>query len=187
MNRYHRWFCSSPGWAKRLEAEVLPWALADVALGPRVLEIGPGPGLATDLLRHRTEHLTCVEIDQPSAEALRHRMEATNVTVVHGDGTKLDCEDETFSAVVCLTMLHHMPSGDVQDQLFAEVHRVLAPGGHFVGRDSVDSLRFRINHLFDTGVPVDPRGLASRLARAGFVDPIVESGHRVFRFQAVRS
>ena len=47
MNLYHRRFCSSPGGAKTLESTVIPWA--DYDLGQQVLEIGPGPGLATDV------------------------------------------------------------------------------------------------------------------------------------------
>ena len=44
--------------------------------------------------------------------------------------------DATFSAVVCLTMLHHLPDPELQDRLFAEVHRVLGPGGVFCGSDN---------------------------------------------------
>ena len=49
MNLYHRRFCSSAGWAKTLESTVIPWVPRDYDLGQQVLEIGPGPGPATDV------------------------------------------------------------------------------------------------------------------------------------------
>ena len=63
MNLIHRWLCRSAGWRKQLEADVIPWVLRDVELGSEVLEVGPGPGLTTDLLRPRITHLTAIEID----------------------------------------------------------------------------------------------------------------------------
>jgi hypothetical protein len=44
--------------------------------------------------------------------------------------------DATFSAVACLTMLHHLPVSELQDRLFVEVHRVLGPEGVFCGSDN---------------------------------------------------
>ena len=63
MNRYHRWYCGSARWRKALEKGVLPWALDGVDLGDDALEIGPGPGLTTDVLRTKIDKLTCLEID----------------------------------------------------------------------------------------------------------------------------
>jgi SAM-dependent methyltransferase len=56
--------------------------------------------------------------------------------VVQGDATKMPFADATFSAVACLTMLHHLPVSELQDRLFVEVHRVLGPGGVFCGSDN---------------------------------------------------
>ena len=63
MNRYHRRYCASKGWAKALEKSLLPWAFDGIDLGDDALEIGPGPGLTTDLIRQRVDKLTCLEID----------------------------------------------------------------------------------------------------------------------------
>jgi len=83
-------------------------------------------------------------------------------------------------------MLHHVPSPELQDRLFSETRRVLRPGAVFAGTDSLTSWRWRLYHLFDTCVAVDPATLAERLERAGFVEAEVESNPWAFRFRARR-
>jgi SAM-dependent methyltransferase len=94
--------------------------------------------------------------------------------------------DETFSAVLSFTMLHHVPSSGLQDRLFAEACRVLRPGGIFVGSDSRWSLRMWLYHLADTLVPIDPKQLPDRLRAAGFEEVNVEALGGRFRFRARR-
>jgi SAM-dependent methyltransferase len=67
-------------------------------------------------------------------------------------------------------MLHHVPTAELQDRLFAEVARVLRPGGVFVAGDGLRSPEVEKGHDGDTYNPVDPEGLPSRLEGAGFVD-----------------
>ncbi len=186
MNRYHRWYCSSPGWARLLESSVMPWALRDIELGNNLLEVGPGPGLTTDLLRRKTPNVTSIEIDERLADRLRHRLDGSNVRVIHGDATSMPFGDASFTSAVSMTMLHHVPSPELQDRLFAEVFRVLEPGGVFAGSDSTPSLRFRLAHVFDTMVLVDPATLPARLERVGFSDVHVREGRGAFRFRARR-
>lgn len=186
MNLVHRYLCRSARWAKTLEEVVMPWVLNGAELGQDVLEVGPGPGLTTDILRPRTARLTAIEIDSRLAGALAARLDGSNVTVVRGDATAMPFEDARFSGAVSLTMLHHVPSPALQDNLLREVRRVLKPGGTFAGVDSRQSFRMRLLHLHDTLVPVDPGTFASRLEAAGFVDVIIESNERAFRFQARR-
>ena len=73
MNWFHRQVCRSSRWRRRLEANLLPWALQGVDLGDDVLEVGPGPGVTTDLLRGRTRRLTALELDAAAAAALHKR------------------------------------------------------------------------------------------------------------------
>lgn len=186
MNLVHRYLCRSARWGKMLEEIVMPWVLSGAELGQDVLEVGPGPGLTTDILRPRTARLTAIEIDPRLAGALAARLDGSNVTVVRGDATAMPFEDTRFSGAVSLTMLHHVPSPALQDNLLREVRRVLKPGGTFAGVDSRQSFRMRLLHLHDTLVPVDPGTFASRLEAAGFVDVVIESNERAFRFQARR-
>jgi SAM-dependent methyltransferase len=92
--------------------------------------------------------------------------------------------DDRFSAAVCFTMLHHVPSREQQDRLFAEALRVLRPGAVFAGSDSQLSLRFRLYHVFDTMVVVDPATLPDRLEAAGFTDIAVHPVPGSLRFHA---
>ena len=92
----------------------------------------------------------------------------------------------SFDGAVCLTMLHHVASSALQDRLLAEVARVLRPGGVFAGTDSLYSFGFRLLHLFDTMVPVDPGGFRKRLEAAGFTEVEVDTNPYAFRFRARR-
>ena len=183
MNFAHRWLCRSSHWKKAVETSILPWVLDAIELGPNVLEIGPGPGVTTDLLRTRVQWLTCVEIDQKLAASLRQRTAGQNVTVVHEDATAMSFPSETFDAALSFTMLHHVPSSALQDGLLAEVARVLRPGGVFAGTDSIYSRPFALLHLFDTMVVVDPETFPERLRMAGFVRAQVDVNQHAFRFR----
>lgn len=183
MNLIHRWYCRSDSWGKLVEDRIIPWTLEDVDLGDDALEIGPGPGLTTDVLRERVAKLTSVEIDARLAKSFSQRMVGTNVTVVQGDATGLQFPDSSFTGAACFTMLHHVPTPVLQDRLLAETCRVLKPGAWFAGTDSRTSLRWRLYHLFDTCVPVEPETLSARLEKAGFTEASVDSNPRAFRFR----
>jgi SAM-dependent methyltransferase len=75
-----------------------------------------------------------------------------------------------FSGVVMFTMLHHVPTVELQDRLFAEIARVLRPGAPLVASDSLGSEELKAHHEDDTYNPVDPSTLPDRLAGAGFTD-----------------
>jgi SAM-dependent methyltransferase len=185
MNLAHRWLCRSARWRDTVKSYILPWVLDGVELGSEVLEVGPGPGVTTDLLRTRVAHLTCVEIDAALADSLSCRMRGHNVTVFHQDATEMSFPDRSFDGAVSLTMLHHVPSEALQNRLLAEVARVLRPGGVFAGTDSLGSIPLRLLHLFDTMVLVDPSTFKQRLEIAGFDEVHVEiMKPYAFRFRA---
>jgi SAM-dependent methyltransferase len=187
MNRIHRWLCRSTGWKNSLQSSIVPWVLSDIDLGVDVLEVGPGPGLTTDLLRTRYERLTAIEIDDRLAAALEERLAGTNVAIVRGDATRMPFADSSFTGAVAFTMLHHVPSTENQDRLLREVCRVLKPGAVFAGTDAKGSLPLRLLHIGDTYVPVDPDQFGSRLCAAGFTDVQIVENDRRFRFQAHRA
>jgi SAM-dependent methyltransferase len=186
MNLCHRLVCNSDRWAKEVEGRLLPWVLADVELGDNALEIGPGYGAFLRVLVDKTPKLTAVEIDTPMAQRLQ-RLYGERARIINGDGTDTGLPADEFSSVVSFTMLHHVPTADLQDRLFAEAFRVLRPGGVFAGSDSVTSLQFRILHFRDTCNPVSPETLPDRLRAVGFHDVDVEVRQGAQRWRAVKS
>jgi len=183
MNAIHRRICQSEEWAESMRTRKLPWAVGDLPLDGDVLELGPGYGITTRWLADHGGRLTAVEVDPALAADLRRQFDG-EVDIHHADATALPFPDNSFDTVVCFTMLHHVPSPAEQDRLFAEARRVLRPGGVFAGSDSRTSLRFRLIHLGDTCVPVDPDTLPDRLVGVGFDHAKVGVGDRSLRFRA---
>jgi ubiquinone/menaquinone biosynthesis C-methylase UbiE len=186
MNRIHHWLCRSEMWRRKLQNDVIPWALRDVDLGERLLELGPGPGLTTHILRQRFASITSIEIDPKLTTSLTSRFHGTNVEVVGGSAAAMPFSDQSFSGVVSFTMLHHVPSPELQDQLFREAHRVLKPRANFVATDSRSSWSMRLFHIGDTMVLIDPNTIQSRLEKAGFREVFVELTPEMVRFRARR-
>jgi SAM-dependent methyltransferase len=146
---------------------VIPWALDGLDPVADVLELGPGPGLTTDVLRERTARLSAVELD-PRLASLQERMKNTNVEVVETDATAMPFPDGSFSAVLTITMLHHVPAVTLQDQLLAEAWRLLRPGGVFAGSDTAPGVLLQLAQIGDTVVSVGPAALSLWLKTAGF-------------------
>ena len=168
MNKAHE-ACGSDEWRQAIREVILPWALGETDLGDNVLEVGPGYGATTDVLSQSVPRLTSVEIDDELAAMLTDRFaDVPSVQIVHGDATSLDYADDSFTGAACFTMLHHVPTVELQNKLFAEVARVLRPGGALVASDSLGSDELAAHHDGDTYNPVDPSSLPSRLADAGF-------------------
>jgi SAM-dependent methyltransferase len=130
--------------------------------------------------------LGALEIDAALAAALSARLKGSNVDVIEGDATKMPFLESEFSGVVSFTMLHHVPSQELQNKVLAEVLRVLQPGGFFVGSDSLQNWFMTIIHIGDTLVPVNPNGFAARLESVGFEVLEVEKDSQAFRFRARR-
>jgi SAM-dependent methyltransferase len=178
MNAAHLAFLASDQWAQMLRSDLLPWLTAGGSLGDDVLELGPGPGRTTELLQECAARVTAVELDERLASDLAARLGGSNVEVLHADGTQTGLASDRFSAVTCFHVVHHIPTPDLQDQLFAEAGRVLRPGGVFVLADALDQKEVRQRHLAEneTFVPLEPDDLPRRLRRAGLVDCRIDRG-----------
>jgi ubiquinone/menaquinone biosynthesis C-methylase UbiE len=174
VNENHRRLCRSDDWSTYLQGEVLAALTSSVKLGDEMLEIGPGPGAATEWLAERVGRLVAVELDPEAAHLLRGRFEGSNVEVVLGDGGSLGFEDASFDAVGCFTMLHHVPTLDAQRSILTEAVRVLRPGGVFLGSDSLASQGLHDFHEGDTYNPIDPATLLMLLRALGCQDVTVK-------------
>jgi ubiquinone/menaquinone biosynthesis C-methylase UbiE len=186
MNLLHNLICSSRRWARLVERELVPWGVESLELGDKVLEIGPGFGATTSVLARRVANLDVLELDEAYCERLRAQL-GEAVAVTQGDATEMPYPDGRFSSVVCFTMLHHIPSRELQDKVFAETARVLKPGGVFAGTDSVGTgYVFKLIHLGDTLLPLDSDELPGRLLAAGLSEPAVQRSDGTFRFRACK-
>lgn len=171
MNDAHLELLRSDVWRELLTDLIIPFALDGLTwadLGDDVLECGPGPGLTTEVLRSAALSVTAIELDNALADELQQRL--PDVVVVHGDATAMPFETGRFSAVVCFTMLHHIPTVELQDAMFAEVCRVLRPGGIFLASDSLASKELAELHAGDVYNPVPPDSITERLTASGFAD-----------------
>jgi SAM-dependent methyltransferase len=168
MNVEHLRLLSSQYWYEMLRDSIMPFTLGTVDLGDDVLEIGPGPGLSTELLRDRVGSLTALELDLQLADALSSRLGGTNVEVVHVDGPPLPFGERRFTGATSFLLFHHVPTEEMQDRLFAEVARVLQPHSVFAAFDSAGSEELANFHGNDVYNAIDPDTLERRLLNAGF-------------------
>ncbi len=179
MNENHRKLCPSPEWAEYLHSEILPAVAGDRELGQELIEVGPGPGASTDWLRHRVRRLVAVELEPEAAEALAKRFAGTNVEVVNQDATALAFADDSFDSAGSFTMLHHLPTAALQNQLLAELLRVLRPGGVLIGSDSLASAELHEFHEGDVYNPVEPAALLTRLQTLGYEQITISVDHAI--------
>jgi ubiquinone/menaquinone biosynthesis C-methylase UbiE len=151
-----------------MQEELLPSLSRDVDLGDEMLEVGPGPGAATEWLRQKVRSLTALELDSDAVLSLSDRYSGTNVRVVAGDAARMTFADASFDSVGSFTMLHHVPTARLQDRVLSEMFRVLRPGGVLIASDSVASNELHHFHVDDTYNPVEPSWLLARLQMLGF-------------------
>ena len=183
MNENHERVCSSPEWAAHIQGEILPSLTDQADLGADMLEIGPGPGAATEWLRHRVQRLTVLEVDDEAAGKLADRYAGGNVEVAVGSGARLGYPDGSFDSVGCFTMLHHVPTVALQNKILAEAFRVLKPGGVLIGSDSLASNDLHHFHSGDTYNPIEPASVLGRLQTLGF-DKITVMVDGILKFVA---
>ncbi len=186
MNRFETWFCGSPFWRYVTKRQLLPWILQSCELGEHVLELGAGLGAATEELRLRAARVTSLEYDHTSAAKLGARMAGTSVTVIQGDAAALPYTDRTFSSAIAILMLHHLRSNELQDRAFAEIFRVLRPGGVFLAFEIQDSWLHRVAHIKSTFVPLAPGSAPARLTAAGFAKVTVDLRRGALRIRSLR-
>ena len=186
MNKWHAELLGTAEWAAVLHEEILSVVTQGADLGDDLLEIGPGPGAATEWLRHRGRRVVAIELEPEATAALGERFAGTNVEAVTGDATALPYPDESFDTVGMFTMLHHVPTRALQDKILAEALRVLSPGGTLIGSDSLPSDGLHQFHEGDTYNPVEPAALLTRLQTLGFGEITITVGHTLL-FRAAKA
>ena len=187
MNRFETWFCGSRYWRYLTRRRLLPWLLQGSELGEHVLELGAGPGAATEELKRRAARVTSLEYDHGFAARLGARVSGTNINIIQGDAAMLPFPDNTFSSAIAILMLHHLRSPELQDHAFAEICRVLRPGGVFLALEIPNGWMHRVGHIRSTFVPIAPASVSARLTNAGFSHATVDFQSGGFRIRALRA
>jgi ubiquinone/menaquinone biosynthesis C-methylase UbiE len=186
MNRFENWFCASSFWRSMTRKQLLPWMVSETELGEHVLEIGAGPGAATEELRKRARRVTSIDYSHTFAVGLAQRTTSTNGAVLQGDVSTLPFPGKTFSAAIAVLVLHHLKSPELQEQAFAEIFRVLRPGGVFLVTEIQDGWIQRLGHFRSTFVPVAPTSAPERLKSAGFSSVSIAFLRGAYRLRALR-
>lgn len=109
MHRLRTVICSAGRWQRIVERELLPWGMGAAVLGDALREIGPRFAATTRMLAGCAPALTVLELDEGYCARLRREL-AGAVTIVQGDATAMPFAGARFSAVVCFTTLHDLPS-----------------------------------------------------------------------------
>lgn len=95
-----------------------------------LLELGCGTAFATRKIAetYPSVQIIATEVDRVQHEKNLQINDLSNVSFRYGGAEAIDAEDASVDAVIMLKSLHHVPM-DLMDRGFAEIARVLKPGG----------------------------------------------------------
>jgi len=109
-----------------------PWTMGRLAAGERVLDLGSGAGTDSLVAAQMVgPHGRVTGIDMTDAMLVKARaaateMGVTNIEFVEGEAEGLPFADASFDVVISNGVIDLVPD---KDAVFAELYRVLAPGG----------------------------------------------------------
>jgi SAM-dependent methyltransferase len=109
-----------------------PWTMGRLAAGERVLDLGSGAGtdsLVAAQMVGADGHVTGIDMTAAmlaKARAAAAEMGAANVEFVEAEAERLPFADASFDVVISNGVIDLVPD---KDAVFAELYRVLAPGG----------------------------------------------------------
>ena len=135
LNRVEKALMNNPVRAlvqRRYEA-VLMERLGERIEGQRVLEIGCGRGVGTEIIFERfgARQVDAFDLDPAMIEQAQRRLSgysSDRLRLFVGDVAAIDAPDASYGAVFDFGIVHHVPDWQ---QAIKEISRVLRPGGLF--------------------------------------------------------
>ena len=96
--------------------------------GKKILEIGPGMGLHTELMTRRGGDVTAIDLTPTAVEATTKRLALKGLTarVMQGDAERLPFDDASFDLVWSWGVIHHSAR---TARIVRQIARVLKPDG----------------------------------------------------------
>lgn len=182
-------------WLQTLVRDELLSRLDLLRAPPRaVLDLGAGTGLASLAIqrRFRRARVTAADLAAPMLAIARSRGRFWRpIRCVEADARRLPFADASFDLVFSNLMLQWILPPDAA---LAEMRRVLAPGGLLLlssfGPETLQELRAAWSAA-DPGahvnVFVDVHDLGSALARAGFLEPVLDVDRHVRHYPDARA
>jgi arsenite methyltransferase len=109
-----------------------PWTMGRLSAGERILDLGSGAGtdsLVAAQMVGADGRVTGIDMTAPmlaKARAAAAEMGVANVEFVEGEAERLPFSDASFDVVISNGVIDLVPD---KDAVFAELYRVLVPGG----------------------------------------------------------
>ena len=125
--KYYYWPVFGRMYCRRVEL-----ALSECTGGERVLEVGFGTGLAFPNLHDQYKEIHGIDLTA-DIHAVKSVFEQMGIPLFleKGDVIKMPYPDKFFDTVLMVSILEHLKPIELE-QAFAEVRRVLKPGGQMV-------------------------------------------------------
>jgi malonyl-CoA O-methyltransferase len=154
-----------------------------------ILDLGSATGATGRLLRRRFRraHIVSLDLSRPMLEQGRKQKPwLSRASFVQGDANRLPFADASFDIIVANQLLPWAPQ---PQPIFAEVARILVPGGVFafatLGPDSLQEIS-RAWASVDSGVHVTPfadmHDIGDGLIGAGLRDPVLDVDRLTIRY-----
>jgi ubiquinone/menaquinone biosynthesis C-methylase UbiE len=149
--------------------------MAKIKPGDKILDVGCGTGNLT-LTAGKFGSAYGIDSSPEMIEIARKKATRSGSATVFDVGLieKIAFPDSTFDVVISRLVIHHLPD-DLKRQGFAEIFRVLKPGGLFFIADFNPPTNPILAHVTsalvgDTMMQSNVRSIPAMLTEAGFVD-----------------